>query len=55
MENLQRFRGNDRKKASSILDKTYNLNIAPIMGVNVDEDAEEKNVKKYMFSIENLA
>jgi len=55
MENLQRFRGNDRKKASSILDNTYNLNIAPVMGVNVDKDAEEKNVKKYMFSIENLA
>ena len=55
MENLQRYKGNSRKSENSILDKTYHLNIAPIMGANVDEKAEVKNVKKYMFSIENLA
>tara|TARA_R110002110_G_scaffold83761_8_gene217455 strand:- start:686 stop:3688 length:3003 start_codon:yes stop_codon:yes gene_type:complete len=55
MDNLQRYEGNHLKKAYSILDKTYDLNIAPVMGVNVDKEATEKNVKKYMFSIENLA
>ena len=55
MENLQSYKGNHLKNDSSILTNTFNLNIAPIFGVNVDEKKTEKNVKKYMFSIENLA
>ena len=55
MNNLQRHKGNHLGKAGSVLTNTFNLNIAPIFGVNVDAKATEKNVKKYMFSIENLA
>ena len=55
MNNLQRHKGNHLGKAGSVLTNTFNLNIAPIFGVNVDANATEKNVKKYMFSIENLA
>ena len=43
-----------RKFADSVLDNTYNLNIVPTDN-NVDRLAKEKNVRKYMFSIENLA
>ena len=53
--NMIRFKGNQLGKENSVLDSTFNLNIAPNMGVNVDSEAKEKNVKKYMFSIENLA
>ena len=49
--NLQRSDGLLRGNPSSVLSKTYDLNIAPNMGHNVDA----KGVKKYMFSIENLA
>jgi len=55
MSNLQRYKGNHLGKEGSVLTNTFNLNIAPIFGVNVDANATEKNVKKYMFSIENLA
>ena len=55
MNNLIRFKGNQLGKEDSVLSNTFNLNIAPNMGVNVDTEAKEKNVKKYMFSIENLA
>jgi hypothetical protein len=55
MENLQRHKGNHLGKAGSVLTNTFNLNIAPIFGVNVDTEKQEKNVSKYMFSIENLA
>jgi len=55
MENLQRHKGNHLGKAGSVLTNTFNLNIAPIFGVNVDTEKTEKNVSKYMFSIENLA
>jgi hypothetical protein len=48
-----------RRFNNSILDNTYNLNIAPIKGdnsTNIVKDARGKLVaKKYMFSIENLA
>jgi hypothetical protein len=46
--------GNIRKFTYSVLDSTYNLNIAPTNG---DESTNIKDgrVKKYMFSIENLA
>ena len=53
--NMVRFEGNQLGKENSVLDNTFNLNIAPNMGVNVDSEAKEKNVKKYMFSLENLA
>jgi len=47
-----------RQFSYSVLDNTYNLNIAPIRGdgsTNIVKSASGKNVKKYMFSIENLA
>jgi hypothetical protein len=49
--NLQKSEGLLRGNPDSVLSNTYNLNIAPNMGQNVDTDG----VKKYMFSIENLA
>jgi hypothetical protein len=55
---LQKVRGNIRKSTYSILDNTYNLNIAPMKGAdgstssNITKDGK---VKKYMFSLENLA
>ena len=49
--NLQKSDGLLRGNPDSVLSKTYDLNIAPNMGHNVDA----KGVKKYMFSIENLA
>ena len=48
-----------RKFNNSVLDNTYNLNIAPIKGdnsTNIKRDAKGNFIaKKYMFSIENLA
>ena len=50
-----------RRFTYSVLDNTYNLNIAPLKGVDstniIPDDASGKggHVKKYMFSIENLA
>ena len=49
--NLQKSGGLLRGNPDSVLSSTYDLNIAPNMGHNVDT----KGVKKYMFSIENLA
>jgi hypothetical protein len=43
-----------RKFSYSVLDKTYNLNIAPIKNPGSTNIVDNK-VKKYMFSIENLA
>jgi len=47
-----------RKFSYSVLDNTYNLNIAPLRGdesTNMMKDGNRKKVKKYMFSLENLA
>ena len=50
-----------RRFTYSVLDNTYNLNIAPLKGIDstniIPDDASGKggHVKKYMFSIENLA
>jgi hypothetical protein len=46
--------GNIRKFTNSVLDATYNLNIAPTKGQE-STNINETNAKKYMFSIENLA
>jgi len=46
--------GNIRKFSYSVLDSTYNLNIAPLGG-EASTNIKDKKVKKYMFSIENLA
>jgi hypothetical protein len=46
--------GNIRKSQFSVLDSTYNLNIAPYRG-NDSTNVRDGRVKKYMFSIENLA
>jgi|688.fasta_scaffold00077_108 outer membrane protein OmpA-like peptidoglycan-associated protein len=43
-----------RKFAYSVLDNTYNLNIAPMKG-NDSTNITPEGAKKYMFSIENLA
>jgi len=43
-----------RKFSYSVFDSTYNLNIAPLRGVDSTNIFNNK-VKKYMFSIENLA
>jgi hypothetical protein len=51
---LQKTDGNIRQFSYSVLDKTYNLNIAPLRGNNSTNIANNQ-VKKYMFSIENLA
>ena len=50
--------GNIRKYSNSVIDSTYNLNIAPWRGegsTNVLGTGDDTKVKKYMFSIENLA
>jgi hypothetical protein len=55
---LQKTRGNIRKSTYSILDNTYNLNIAPMKGgsgVDSTNITRDGRVKKYMFSLENLA
>jgi hypothetical protein len=51
---LQKTDGNIRQFSYSVLDKTYNLNIAPLRGNN-STNIVNNQVKKYMFSIENLA
>ena len=45
---------NNRGFDYSVLDNTYNLNIAPLKGVE-STNIRDGKVKKYMFSIENLA
>jgi hypothetical protein len=50
-DELQKTDGNIRKFTSSVLDSTYNLNIAPVEGSSL----RDGRVKKYMFSLENLA
>jgi hypothetical protein len=56
---LQKKDGNIRKYNSSVLDNTFNLNIAPMQGkdsTNIQLNSQGKmGAKKYMFSIENLA
>jgi len=47
--------GNIRKSSYSVLDSTFNLNIAPLRGNGSTNITREGSVKKYMFSIENLA
>jgi hypothetical protein len=51
---LQKTEGNIRKFTYSILDNTYNLNIAPTKNPG-STNIVNGQVKKYMFSIENLA
>jgi hypothetical protein len=51
---LQKSDGNIRKFSYSVLDKTYNLNIAPMKG-NDSTNIINGQVTKYLFSIENLA
>jgi hypothetical protein len=51
---LQKTDGNIRKYTYSVLDSTYNLNIAPLKNPGSTNIIGGK-VKKYMFSIENLA
>ena len=46
--------GNIRKFNNSVLDSTYNLNITPLKGQG-STNIVKGEVKKYMFSIENLA
>lgn len=56
---LQKKDGNIRNFSNSVLDNTFNLNIAPTGGkdsTNLTINGQGKlSVKKYMFSIENLA
>ena len=54
-KNLQRSGGLLRGNKDSVLTNTFNLNIGPSVGGNIDDTVDSKNVKKYMFSIENLA
>ena len=53
-DELQKPDGNIRKYTNSVLDNTFNLNIAPMGGI---ESTNIKNgkVKKYMLSLENLS
>jgi len=44
----------NRRFSYSVLDKTYNLNVAPIKGIG-STNVTSKGAKKYMISIENLA
>ena len=55
--NLVRSEGNQWKNTNSILDSTFNLNIAPTNrdGGKSTSMPEGTKVKKYMFSIENLS
>jgi hypothetical protein len=50
--NLQKKDGNIRKFSYSVMDSTFNINIAPEKG---GDSVVNGKVKKYMFSIENLA
>lgn len=53
-QDLQKYEGNIRKSSYSILDSTFNLNITPTKGKD-STNIINGGVKKYMFSIENLA
>ena len=53
-DELQKTDGNIRKFSNSVLDNTFNLNIAPMKG-NESTNVQNGKVKKYMLSIENLA
>ena len=62
MADLQKSEGittKNRRFTYSVLDSTYNLNIAPIRGNDTTNltgnDFSPEGVKKYMFSLENLA
>ena len=62
MADLQKGEGittKNRRFTYSVLDSTYNLNIAPIRGNDTTNltgnDFSPEGVKKYMFSLENLA
>jgi outer membrane protein OmpA-like peptidoglycan-associated protein len=59
MSDLQKTDGNIRQSTFSIFDNTYNLNIAPYRGDDstnlTGNDFDANGVKKYMFSLENLA
>lgn len=50
-DELQKTDGNIRGYTNSIFDNTWNLNIAPVDGYSI----RDGKVKKYMFSLENLA
>lgn len=53
---LQKTNGNIRKYSYSVLDNTYNLNIAPFNDKNGQPtNIVDGQVKKYMLSLENLA
>jgi len=52
---LNNGKGNIRGATYSVLDATYNLNIAPMYGEDSTNIGKDGKVKKYMFSIENLA
>lgn len=54
---LQKRGGNHRGYSYSVLDSTYNLNIAPLKSSSISSSTNIRDgrVKKYMFSIENLA
>jgi len=54
MNDLQKTDGNIRKFSYSVLDNTYNLNIAPNYG-DSSTNVVDGQVKKYMLSLENLA
>ena len=53
-DELQKPDGNIRKYTNSVLDNTFNLNIAPIGGVD-STNIKNGRVKKYMLSLENLS
>mgnify|MGYP003632178595 FL=1 len=58
MADLQKRDGNIRKFTNSVLDNTYNLNIAPQKSGGVPTNFGTKNgenITKYMLSLENLA
>lgn len=54
MNDLQKSEGNIRKMTYSVLDNTYNLNIAPLKGTT-STNIVDGQVKKYMLSLENLS
>jgi hypothetical protein len=55
-KDLQKTGGNQWGDSNSVLDSTFNLNIAPTdPNKGRSTSLGETNVKKYMFSIENLA
>ena len=53
-DELQKPDGNIRKYSNSVLDSTFNLNIAPMGGVD-STNIKNGKVKKYMLSLENLS